>query len=145
MPKSPRLTQKEKDLTRRYLVWCYKTTKESLDRIDRYFTQLQVDDFVLHQLRRSRDYRSSRRPNAYRNLVDDFEDYKAKKEQNVLKQKFTDSKHTKPNSQHQYLQNRLNALEKAIIHFLGKKDLAVIRNLYEKEMTQRILSAREHT
>lgn len=39
-----------KKLKTRYLVWLYKTTKERLDRIDRKFTQLEVDRFILREL-----------------------------------------------------------------------------------------------
>jgi len=44
-----------------------------------------------------------------------------------------------------YLKNRLTAIEKAIKHFLGPGQMKHIRLLYEQEMTQRILTAREHT
>lgn len=43
-----------------------------------------------------------------------------------------------------YLKNRLEAVEKAIEHFLGKDDLNNIQMLYENEMTNRILQARGH-
>ena len=33
MSKKRQFTQNEKNLIRRYLVWCYKTTKEELDKI----------------------------------------------------------------------------------------------------------------
>jgi len=42
----------QKNLIRSYLVWCYKTTKEDLDKIDRYFTQNHVDNFILSRLKK---------------------------------------------------------------------------------------------
>jgi hypothetical protein len=42
------------------------------------------------------------------------------------------------------LKNRLKAIESAIKHFLGTKELTAIRKLYETEFTTRILQAREH-
>ena len=45
------MNQSHPHLTRRYLTWCYKTTKENLDRIDRYFTQDTVDQFLLQSLK----------------------------------------------------------------------------------------------
>jgi len=48
-----------KTLTKRYLLWCYKTTKEQLDWIDRKFTQIQVDRYTLKCLLKSKDLKSS--------------------------------------------------------------------------------------
>src|SRR3989338_4684562 len=91
MQKKSPLTQNEKNLLRRYLMWCYKTTKEELDKVDRYFTQLKADDFVLKQLKRSEEYRSSKGAKAYKDMVDQFQVYMSTKEMNVLKKKFKDS------------------------------------------------------
>lgn len=135
------LTQKEKNLTRRYLVWCYKETKEELDKIDRYFTQLKADDFILAQLKNTKDYRPSAGHRDYKNLVDQFKIYMNKKKSNVLKKKFRDNKHTKLNPEYQYLCNRFSAIEKTIAHFLGAKELNKISLLYEQEMIRRILGS----
>jgi len=140
-----KLTHKEKKLLRRYLIWCYKTTKEELDKVDRYFTQLIADDFILKQLKGTKDYKSSAGNKGYKNLVDQFKAYMNTKEVNVLKQKFKDRKHVKLNSGYQYLRCRFIAIEKTIVHFLGAQELNKICLLYEQEMTGRILEAREHT
>jgi len=137
-------TQYQKDLTKRYFVWCYKTTKEELDRIERYFTQFEVDAFVLKKLRSTQDYKKTADKHSYRNTVNQFEKYMEKKKTNVLSKKYSDKKLTKLNPQYQYLKNRLSAIESAIDHFLGKKEREVIRRLYEEEMTRRILQATDH-
>lgn len=137
--------QDHKDLHRRYLIWCYKTTKEDLDRIDRYFTQQDVDQFLLNDLKKSRDYRSRKTDKKFKEQIDGFAKYMQTKLASAQKKKFKDSKQTALNPDYQYLQHRFLAIEKAIVHFLGKKDLEKIRLLYEEEMTQRILQAREHT
>jgi len=139
------LNQKKKNLIRRYLVWSYKETKEELDKTDRYFTQLEADDFILAQLKNTKEYRSSASQRGYKNLVDQFKVYMNKKESNVLKKKFKDHKHTQLNPEYQYLCNRFSAIEKTIVHFLGVGELNKISLLYEQEMTRRILEAREHT
>jgi len=138
-----RLTQKEKKLLRRYLVWCYKTTKEELDKVDRYFTQLIADDYILKQLKGAKDYKSSAGNKGYKNLVDQFKVYMNTKELTVLKKKFKDRKRMKLNPDYQYLWYRFVAIEKTIVHFLGAPELSEICLLYEKEMTKRILQARE--
>ncbi|MCA9398213.1 MAG: hypothetical protein KC618_00575 [Candidatus Omnitrophica bacterium] len=140
MPVRKKLTPKEKNLTRRYLIWCYKTTKEDLDKIDRYYTQLPVDRFVLDQLKKEKDYKNKE----YRSLVDGFADYMDKKKANVDEKKFSDKKCLHLKTDYLYLKNRFQAIERAIIRFLGKTQLAKIEELYELEMTQRILSARDH-
>ena len=133
-----------KNLIRRYLIWCYKTTKEELDKTERYFTQLDVDTYVLKQLRAQKDYKRSTKTPSYRALVDQFEEYMAKKKANVIKKKYSDKKQTTLQPHYQYLKNRLLAIEGAIEHFLGRKEQKEIVRLYEEEMTRRILSAREH-
>jgi len=138
------LLQKEKKLLRRYLVWCYKTTKEELDKVDRYFTQLMADDFILKQLKGAEDYKSSAGNKDYKILVDQFKAYMKTKELNVLKKKFKDRKRVKLNPDYQYLCSRFVAIEKTIVHFLGAPELNKICFLYEQEMTQRILQAREY-
>jgi len=59
-------------------------------------------------------------------------------------QKFLDENLIETKPEYQYLQARFSAIEKAICRFLGVKELEKIRALYEKEMMQRILQAREH-
>ena len=145
MPKKTRLTQNEKGLLRRYLVWCYKTTKEELDKVDRYFTQLKADGFVLQVLKKTKEYRSSKEGKAFKDMVDQFQVYMKKKEDNVLEKKFKDSRRKALNPDYQYLKNRFAALQGAICHFLGAGELKKINVLYEEEMTGRILQAREHT
>ncbi|MBU0467950.1 MAG: hypothetical protein KKD07_06965 [Candidatus Omnitrophica bacterium] len=139
-----KLKKKEKDLTRRYLIWCYKTTKESLDRIERYYTQIPVDQYLLKQLMGSKDFKSSKTNKKYKNLVNDFEQYIDVKKKNVDAKKFEDLNCKKLDPEYQYLKERFAAIEKAIAHFLGKKELETINSLYEAEMTDRILNAREH-
>jgi len=44
-------TQAHRDLIRRYLLWFFKTTKESFERIERKTTQLMVDEYVLGRIK----------------------------------------------------------------------------------------------
>ncbi|MBF0479238.1 MAG: hypothetical protein HQL26_07115 [Candidatus Omnitrophica bacterium] len=137
------LDSNQKNLTRRYLSWCYKTTKEDLDRIDRYFTQLTVDDFILNKLRGSKEFKVSANKD-FAKLVNDFGDYRNKKEERVLAQKFENQARKVLQPQYLYLQKRFQAIEAAIVHFLGDKELKKIIDAYEREMTTRILQSREH-
>ena len=124
-----------KNLKKRYLVWFYKTAKEALDRVERKFTQVEVDRFILKELRKSD------KDGAIGTFAHQFEDYLSKKEQEGLKLKF-ENKKIKPD--YLFLVLRLQAVEKAIVKELGKKGLEEIKLLYEIEMTERILRSTEH-
>lgn len=144
MPKKIRLTLEQKKLVRRYLIWCYKTTKEDLDRIDRYFTQLQVDAHVLKLLLKTSRPKVPQ-GHLYSEKISAFQEYMANKEKNVHSKKFADAEGKVLQPEYWYLKNRLEALEKTIVDFFGAKELKAVQNLYEVEMTRRILEAREHT
>ena len=60
------------------------------------------------------------------------------------KLKYLDGNKKSLHPQYVFLRNRLEAIESAIKHFLGEKELLKIRVLYEKEFTDRILQARDH-
>lgn len=132
-------------LTKRYLIWCYKTTKESLDRIDRYYTQLEVDQFVLDCLNKSCRDKVLNQDKEYKENILKFENYMTEKKTAVDEKKYKNESKNMLNSEYLYLQQRMSAIEKAIIRFLGKSELKKICGLYEEEMTRRILEAREHS
>jgi len=132
----------EKALVRRYLIWCYKSTKESLDRIDRKFTQVTVDRFILDRLRKAKGPVQTPAKNEYQKMIDDFVVYLTDKEKDGIKQKFTNKDEVAP--QYLYLKNRLSAIEEAIEHFLGPRELTVINRMFEEEFTRRILESKEH-
>ena len=140
MAAGKKLKTREKALIRRYLVWCYKTTKENLDRIDRKFTQSTVDRYILGRL----DGIKAAARGDYDKFVDDFRVYIDNKEKEGFQQKFMDGKKNSLNSQYLYLYNRLTAIEAATRHFLGPRELAQTDFLYEQEMTRRILEPKEH-
>ena len=125
-----------KPLIRRYLLWCFKTTKESFERIERKTTQLLVDEYLLKNLKKQRNT-----PLAH---LKEFEKYIQNKRADELKLKFANAKSKAFHPEYLYLKNRLKATEEAITHFLGVKELREIKSLYEKEFTTRILQAREH-
>ncbi len=124
-----------KNLKKRYLVWFYKTAKEALDKIDRKFTQVEIDRFILKELKKADKY------NVLGSFTSKFADYIQKKEEDGLNLKF-ENKKIRP----EYLFNalRLQVIEKAIVKELGKKGLEEIKLLYEIEMTERILRSTEH-
>jgi len=134
----------EKDvlaLKRRYLLWLYKTTKEAFDRYERKFTQLEIDKFILEEVSREcrQAYLSDERE-AIGEQVEAMRVYVTEKENACLKLKYRGKK---INPEYLFLDIKLQALEKAIVKELGNEELRRIKNLYEQEMSERILHSRE--
>ena len=133
MRKKGKLNAGRQHLIRRYLLWAYKSTKESFERIERKTTQLTVDEFILKYLFKHK-YEI---PPAFKTYISD-------KRKDELKLKFVDGDKQKLHPEYVYLKDRLEAIEAAIAYFLGAKELRQIQELYEKEFTRRILEARDH-
>ncbi len=127
------------DLIRRYLIWCYKTTRESFERIERKTTQIQVDEFLLSHLNQNLKLNKDDKK-----FIDDFKKYISTKKADEINQKYTSSQKKTFNPQYLYLKNRLLAIEEAVKYFLGKSELKKIKKLFEAEFTQRIMNAKEH-
>jgi hypothetical protein len=127
--------QDAKNLKKRYLLWLYKTTKEAIDKIERKFTQLEIDRILLKELRKADKNKKAAK------FIEEFNVYIQNKERDGLSLKFAGSK-LRP--EYQFLVLKLSAVEKVIIKNLGKGALSQIKSLYEKEMTERILKSTEH-
>ncbi len=127
--------QDKKNLKKRYLLWLYKTTKEALDKIERKFTQLEIDKFILKELKRlDKDKKIKKH-------IRGFESYIQNKEKEGLGLRYEFGQ-LKPD--YCFLSLKLKAVENSIIKELGKNSLKEIKALYEKEMTERILRSTEH-
>jgi hypothetical protein len=124
-----------RNLRKRYLIWLYKTTKEELDRIERKFTQLEVDKFILKELRKQN------KEEKLKEFITEFENYINNKEKEGLAQKFDGGKLS---AGFIFLEAKLKSIEKAIVKELGASGLHEVKSLYEKEMTERILKSSEH-
>lgn len=135
-----KMSLNQKNLIYRYLLWCYKTTKEDLDRIDRYFTQALVDRRLLDLLLKNKETDA-----AYQKKIVDFQIYMETKEQKAIDKKYINLKKKTMQPEYWYLQARLKAIEQVIIESFGKKELKSIQALYEAEMTRRIVESREHS
>ncbi len=133
----------QKNLIRRYLIWGYKSTKESFERIERKMTQLMVDEHLLKTLQRF-EKKEGKNQKDYQKFIEEFVKYMAHKKQDERTQKFSDGNDKVLNGEYLYLRNRLKAIEGAIKYFLGALELKKIESLYEKEFVERILKSREH-
>ncbi|MGD0336234.1 MAG: hypothetical protein ABSB18_03960 [Candidatus Omnitrophota bacterium] len=127
--------QELKSLKKRYLIWLYKATKEELDKIERKFTQVEIDNFLLKEINRLDT------EGKVAKFIADLETYIRTKEKEGNEQKFS-GKELKP--QYIFLELKLKAVEKAIAKELGEDALKEIKLLYEMEMIERIIKSREH-
>jgi len=122
-------------LKKRYLLWLYKTTKEALDRMERKFTQVEIDRFLIAEIERL-----DPAGKASRN-IEEFMRYVENKEREGQGLKYS-GRELSP--EYYFLALKLKAVEKAIRKFLGGRALKEIKALYEDEMMQRILKSTEH-
>jgi len=130
-----------KNLKYRYLLWLYKTVKEELDRIDRKFTQLDVDQEIFKYMTEHMDLNQVFDHGKLKDLKKDFEEYMHKKEKEGEKSKLEGGKE-KPD--YYFLSLKLKAIEDVIVRLFGAKARTDIKKAYEKEMRKRILKSTEH-
>ena len=124
----------QKSLKLRYLVWLYKNTKEALDKTDRKFTQLEIDRFILKELKKAcKDKRLLPQ-------VAEFEEYIRVKEKDAANLKYPFGQ---LNPDYSFLALKLRAVEKAISAEFGRAVLAQTKATYEKEMLRRIMEERQ--
>jgi len=119
-----------KNLKKRYLTWLYKATKEALDKIERKFTQLGIDRFLLKELKKEDKAKRVQK------FIAEFQAYILNKEIEALGSKY-EGKDLK--SEYYFLEIKLKAIEKAVIKEAGRSGLERIKEAYEQEMTKRIL------
>jgi hypothetical protein len=130
-----------KDLKFRYLLWLYKNAKEELDRIERKFTQVDIDRKIFRYMSEHIDSTKLKRRDESGKFLKELKAYSDKKEKNGAALKFEEGK-LKPAYYHLVL--KLEAVEKAIADDLGRRGLKGIKALYEHEMRRRIIEAKEH-
>ena len=124
-----------KNIKKRYLLWLYKTAKESLDKIERKFTQSEIDRLILKELEKQDKY------NKVKKFIGEFRIYIQNKEKDGLSLKY-ENKDLNPD--YLFLVLKLKAIEKTIISELGRVGLKQIKSHYEQEMTERILRSAEN-
>ncbi len=126
-----------KSLYKRYLLWLYKTTKEKLDKIERKFTQLDIDRKIEKALKK----KSSGLPESARKVLepflDEWKEYIFQKESDTQESKFDEAGSYA--AEYLFLRLKLSAVEDEIVRRFGKKELTGFRSLYEEAMIQRIL------
>lgn len=119
-------------LKTRYLVWLYKTAKEAVDRVDRKFTQLEIDRQIRAIL--FKEINLSAEKKSLEKFLKELDEYIAKKE--------TEAQSLK-NPAYAFHKLKLAAIERSIECLLDKKALEEIKELHQQEMLRRIIEAKE--
>ena len=127
-----------RNLKFRYLLWFYKTTKEEVDRIERKFTQLDIDRAILKHIKQKVGPKAQSKVRGY---IEEFKKYVDKKEKDgkVLKYEKQGLR-----ADYYFSTLKLGVIEKVIAEELGGDAKRQIKSLYEEEMRKRILENREH-
>lgn len=134
--------QDVKNLKKRYFIWLYKAAKETFDKFERKFTQVDIDKDILNEMEKKLlGAYLPHEKDALQKYINDFETYIENKEKSCSE--FRDQG-KKINPEFIFSEIKLDAVEKAIVRELGRKGLEEIKALYEKEMTKRILKNTEH-
>ena len=131
-----------KNLKKRYFIWLYKIAKETFDKFERKFTQIDIDQDILAAM--ENELLGTYLPHekdAIQKRIDDFQRYIESKEKACSDLRDQDKK---INPDFIFSEIKLDAIEKVIVKELGKKGLEEIKSLYEKEMIERILKSTEH-
>ena len=110
----------KKSLHKRYLFWLYKTTKDELDKIDRKFTQLDIDRDI-EKILSSKEGISEQ--------LKEWKEYIIAKESDALKLKFANEGSVDP--RYLFLSLKLEAIEHITKKMLGRRILLEFKKLYE--------------
>jgi hypothetical protein len=133
-----------RNLKKRYLIWLYKTTKEELDKIDRKFTQLEIDKIMLNDFKQAFKRYPAQMRDELDAKLDKFRDYIQDKEMQANKLKFNSADVKELNADYIFLRVKLDSIKSTIKRLFGNKVLAAIQQMYEQQMTQRILRSDSH-
>ena len=125
-------------LTKRYLLWMYKTTKDEVDRIDRRFTQLDTDRFIADFFFKLSGRLNKKSRDALSPFFQEWDDYIAAKEQDADRLKYAAPGELE--ARYAFLHLKLQAVLAAARHFLGPKSIGEFQRLYETKSIEQILA-----
>jgi hypothetical protein len=137
--KMSRLTQKKgigpepddvRSLQKRYLFWLYKTTKDELDRIDRKFTQLDIDREMLDVFRRRAVDARDTVKGGVDAFVREWQEYVAGKEADARKLRFDEDGHIM--ASYYFLHLKLKTVLRIVRRRFGARTVGDFKRLYEE-------------
>ncbi len=126
-------------LTKRYLLWMYKTTKDELDRIDRKFTQLEVDRFIADYFLKVSGRLNKKRRDALSAYFRQWDEYTGAKEKDAESLKYVGPGELEP--RYAFMHLKLEAILRAVRRYLGPGSIKEFQRLYEAKAIENILCA----
>lgn len=124
-------------LSKRYLFWLYKMTRDELDRIDRKFTQLDIDNEIHKKIKKGIKGFKGNISGDLEVLAREWQEYIFQKESDAQKLKYIEAGHPNPN--YLFLRLKLKAIEEITVKRFGKKQLECCKKLYEEAAMKMIL------
>lgn len=126
-----------KSLSKRYLLWLYKTTRDELDKIDRKFTQLEIDNQIYKRFKSAMKGLKARATEGFSPFLQEWQEYIFSKESDAQKLKYKEN--GEPDYAYLFLKLKLGAIEHITESRFGKKELLLFKKLYEESAIKRIL------
>jgi len=121
-------------LHKRYLLWLYKTIKDELDKIERKFTQLDIDAEIQKKL----EAKIEDAPvEGLEPFINEWKEYVALKKTDAHKMKFDEKGDMSPS--YVFLRLKLDSVEEIVERRFGKKTLEQFKALYEEASIKRIM------
>lgn len=120
----------KRSLQKRYLFWLYKTTKDELDKIDRKFTQLEIDRRIQEILVKSSRKAGRALQGGIGLLVEEWKGYIAQKERDALRLKFSEGGALDP--KYVFLHLKLKSISQVILAMFGAGVLEEFKSRYEE-------------
>ncbi len=124
-------------LYKRYLLWLYKMTKDEFDKIERKFTQLDIDRRIEGIFEKK--FKSVPEPlcSSLKNNLKEWKEYVLAKEKDAKALKFGDDGDLL--ASYLFLQLKLETVEEIIVSVFSKKTLKEFKELCEEYAFKRIL------
>lgn len=123
-------------LMKRYLFWLYKTTRDELDKIDRKFTQLEIDNEIFKKLKKTVKPLKPEVTQGLDVFLRQWQEYIFGKDSDAQKLKFKED--GQMDHAYLFLRLKLQAIEEIICKRFGKKELVLYKRLYEDAAMKRI-------
>jgi len=128
----------EKSLVKRYLFWLYKTTKDETDKIDRKFTQLDIDRRLQKILNIEVSLLNGSLRESIAPFLNDWKEYIFQKESDAQKLKFNEAGQL--DAKYVFLHLKLKAIRHSIELLFGRRGFRQFRKLYEEAAMKGILA-----
>jgi len=125
-------------LNRRYLLWMYKMTKDELDRIDRKYTQIDIDHTIAEYFFKLSGRLNKKSRDALSPFFREWDEYLEAKEGDAERLKWVGPGELE--ARYAFLHLKLQAILSAACKYLGPGSVKEFQRLYEEKAIANILA-----